>query len=708
MLRVLIFSLGCFLPVTVHAQPTADTLQSDLRSDSASVYDDLQRVLDEQRLDTETTSRAVEALTRLTRNPLNVNRASASELSALPQLSPALARRIVRYRVEHGAFASLDALAGISGLNRSLLRAVRSYLTVASTNAESAGPYPSPPSLNTIVSNLELDLLQRMTRELDPGRGFQSDSAHTTFQGSPMRLTTRVRVGYQRRVQFALTLDKDPGEALRWQPQTATYGFDHITGNFALRDIGRLETVVVGDFSAQFGQGVALWRGLSFGKGRDPVSPLIRSGRGLVPYQSTAENRFFRGVGATVALTPSLSVTAFGSRHHRDATLDSSRVSTEEAAGPPPARTLSVGGQHRTPGELAGKDAFGLTTVGGAFEYQTPNLHLGLVGYQSRFDRPLRPPPQPDQRYDVSGTQTSMVSAFATTFVGNYTLFGEVARAPSGRYGVLAGGSLDHEAGVQALLLARRFPKAFQGLYNSAIGESGSTQNEVGVYTGLRLQVSERWSVSAYVDQYRHPWLRFSVPRPSSGIDTRVVVEYDPRPWLSTSVQVRAEQEEKGTERRGPNGRLLSAVQPEERQSVRWHTEYTFSDALTLRTRLQGARASTSAAPSYGVLLYQGFRFQPLPALHFDARVAFFDTDGFAARLYAYEHDLLYSFSVPVLFGQGQRSYLLVQYEPTSSLTFEAKYGVTWYPHRRTIGSGLNATDGPRVRELRLQVRWQI
>jgi hypothetical protein len=461
---------------------------------------------------------------------------------------------------------------------------------------------------------------------------------------------------------------------------------------------------VVGDFSAQFGQGAALWRGMSFGKGRDPVSPLVRSGRGIVPFQSTSENRFFRGVGGTVAATPHLSASAFVSRRHRDATLDSSRA----VSGKIPAQTLSAGGLHRTPNELQGKDTFGLTTVGGALEYRTPDLHVGLVGYQSRFDRALSPPNQPYQRFDVSGTRTTMMSAFGTGFVGNYTLFGEVARAPSGHFGGLAGVALDHEA-VQALLLGRRFPKAFPGLYNAAVGESGSTQNETGVYTGVRLQVARRWRVAAYVDQYQHPWLRFSVPRPSSGLDTRVVVEYDPRPWLSTYVQVRADREEAGTERRSPNGRLLASVQSEKRQSVRWHTEYEFSDALTLRTRLQGSRFVTeSTAPAYGMLLYQGLRYQPLASLQFDTRVAFFDTDGYDARLYAYEHDLLYSFSVPVLFDRGQRSYLLVQYEPTASLTLEAKYGVTWYPNRETIGSGLNATDGNRVRELRLQIRWQL
>jgi hypothetical protein len=537
---------------------------------------------------------------------------------------------------------------------------------------------------------------------LDPGRAFRPDSTGSGFPGSPARLTTRIGLSYGRRLEAALTLDKDPGEALRWDPASQTYGFDHLAGNVTLRGLGPVETLILGDYTAEYGQGLALWQGLHFGKGRDPVSSLVRDGRGVVPFQSTSENRFFRGLAATVSLAPSLSATAFASRRRRDATLDS--TGGGEAA-PVVARTLSTGGLHRTPSERRRRDALGLTTVGGALEYRTSRLVLGTAGYWDRFDRPLRPSDAPYRRFALSGSHAAMGSAFGTLFLGPYTLFGEVARAPSGSYGGLVGASLSHEAGVEALLLGRRYPRSFQGLHNGAVGESGDTQNEIGVYAGARVQVTDDWRLSAYVDQYQFPWLRFGVPRPSGGIDTRVVAAHEPRPWLSSYVQVRAEREEAGTERPGPAGRPLAALRTEARQSARWHLEYTFREGLTLRTRLQGTRFVAGGSVSHGLLLAQGVRLRPLEALEIDARIALFDTDGYAGRLYAYEHDLLYSFSVPVLYGRGQRSYVLAQYEPTEALTIEAKYGVTWYPHRQQIGSGRTATEGPRVREVRLQVR---
>ncbi|MFP4228688.1 MAG: helix-hairpin-helix domain-containing protein, partial [Salinivenus sp.] len=340
----------------------------------------------------------------------------------------------------------------------------------------------------------------------------------------------------------------------------------------------------------------------------------------------------------------------------------------------------------------------------GALSYRSTHLRAGLTGYQSGFDRPLRPGAQPYRRFDVSGTQTSMASAYASAHLGPYVVFGEAARSDRGAVGMVGGVGLDHPAGVEAVLLARRYPRDFDGLFSGAFGGGSTPQNEHGIYAGLRLQVASNWWISGYIDQYRSPWLQFGTPQPTSGLDTRLVVETDLRPWLSTYLQVRADRDAEGTVRPGPHGRPLRTVQRTWRHSARWHLEYEFSDRLSLRSRL----AATRTGSSTGVLFYQGIGLRLHPDLEVDARVAVFDTDGYKSRLYAYERDLLYSFSVPVFFDKGQRSYLLLQYTPTPSFSIRAKYGVTWYPHRDSIGSGLNATDGNRKRDARLQLRWEL
>ncbi|MBI5497823.1 MAG: helix-hairpin-helix domain-containing protein [Deltaproteobacteria bacterium] len=63
--------------------------------------------------------------------PLDVNRATDRDLAALPGIGPRLARRIVEHRMEHGPFASVDALRDVRGIGPHLLARVRGLVTAA-------------------------------------------------------------------------------------------------------------------------------------------------------------------------------------------------------------------------------------------------------------------------------------------------------------------------------------------------------------------------------------------------------------------------------------------------------------------------------------------------------------------------------------------------------------------------------------------------
>lgn len=59
---------------------------------------------------------------------VNINAAGALELSQLPGLGPATARRIVDHRHEHGPFTSLDSLLDVPGIGPATLAAIRPHL----------------------------------------------------------------------------------------------------------------------------------------------------------------------------------------------------------------------------------------------------------------------------------------------------------------------------------------------------------------------------------------------------------------------------------------------------------------------------------------------------------------------------------------------------------------------------------------------------
>ena len=57
--------------------------------------------------------------------PVNVNRATAAELDALPGISPAVAARIVEFRTARGSFSSIEQLDSIKGIGPKLLEKIR-------------------------------------------------------------------------------------------------------------------------------------------------------------------------------------------------------------------------------------------------------------------------------------------------------------------------------------------------------------------------------------------------------------------------------------------------------------------------------------------------------------------------------------------------------------------------------------------------------
>lgn len=64
-------------------------------------------------------------------NLLNINTATADELTELPGVGDVLATRIVEYRDTHGPFQSIDDLGQVEGISTTLIESLRPLVSVA-------------------------------------------------------------------------------------------------------------------------------------------------------------------------------------------------------------------------------------------------------------------------------------------------------------------------------------------------------------------------------------------------------------------------------------------------------------------------------------------------------------------------------------------------------------------------------------------------
>ena len=84
-------------------------------------------------------------------------------------------------------------------------------------------------------------------------------------------------------------------------------------------------------------------------------------------------------------------------------------------------------------------------------------------------------------------------------------------------------------------------------------------------------------------------------------------------------------------------------------------------------------------------------------------RLQYFETDSYNSRMYAYENDVLYSFSIPVFYDKGYRYYLNLNYDLTKKISLWFRFAQTIYPGKIAIGSGLDQINSSHKSEIKVQ-----
>ena len=147
-----------------------------------------------------------------------------------------------------------------------------------------------------------------------------------------------------------------------------------------------------------------------------------------------------------------------------------------------------------------------------------------------------------------------------------------------------------------------------------------------------------------------------------------------------------------------------------EKENLRFNLSYKASASVTLNSRAEWVIYHEEKKPvSHGFLVYQEINYK-LPGfpLRLDGRFCLFDADTYDARIYAYENDVLYSFSVPAFSNRGIRWYLLARYSVMRGVDVWLRFAQTYYSNLETIGSGLDEINGNTKTELKAEVRFRF
>jgi hypothetical protein len=285
--------------------------------------------------------------------------------------------------------------------------------------------------------------------------------------------------------------------------------------------------------------------------------------------------------------------------------------------------------------------------------------------------------------------------------------FGEAAMNDKKYVAFVNGLLLSVANNVDMSFFYRNISKGYQSLYTSAFTESTYPTNEKGLFAGISIRPASAWRVDAYADMYRFPWLRYRVDAPTHGSDYLVQVTFKPNKVLEIYSRYKAESKSINF---NPADLTMNPVIPQPRQNWRTQVSFKVSNSVTVRSRAELVWFDKKGeAAEQGYLMYADFIFKPMmKPFSGNIRLQYFETEGYNSRLYAYENDVLYSFSIPVFYDKGYRYYINFNYDVNKKISLWARLAQTVYPEKSIIGSGLDEINASHKTEAKLQVLYRF
>jgi len=620
-------------------------------------------------------------------NPINLNSASENDLRQLQLLTDFQIQSLLEYRKQYGMLYSIHELPLIHGFNETIAEQLAPFVIVEAQEER-----------KEIFKNRftygRHQIIARTSTVLESQQGFAPISPeeleakpNSRYLGSSQwALYTRYRYNYKNNTQWGFTAKNDIGEP--FFEGRNRYGFDFYSAHFQLADIGFVKKLIVGDYQIQFGQGLVAWGGYSLGKTSDVLS-VKKQERGLFGYTSTDENLFRRGVALTFQ-HKNWNLSTFVSHKNIDATADSAGFSTIQSTG-----------QHNTVSAMEKKHTLPETVVGGNLSYRFKFLKLGLTALWHSYGKNYERDIQPYNQFELTASQNTNVGVDFYSVWRKISIFGEIAMSANGGTAGVVGALFDLDQSFRLSLLYRNYNRNYQAMYAQGFGETNKTNNEEGVYLGAQWIPHADITLSAYADVFSFPWMRYRVYAPSSGLEYWVQADYQPK--KNFSMYVRLKQEIKQQNISGGTT-TVTQLQDINTLSARYEMSYELFSGLRMRDRIE-ISFYKAAEKENGLLLYHDIKYQfPKFPLSASVRFAVFDTDSWNTRFYAYEDDVLYSFSVPAYAYKGARWYINLHLKPIKNIDIWLRLAQTYYLQSETVGSGLTLIEKPHQTTFKLQV----
>ena len=621
---------------------------------------------------------SIDLIESLINNPVDINKACIAELQAIPYVDLSIARTIIKQRDSFGPFFSKAELFFIKNIPSELIEKILPFIKVeiksSVSNKTKANVYFSLPEKNYIRFYLK----NRMTEDLQTRSGF---SEHK-FAGSPYHFYNKLGISYGNNLQAGALVDKDAGE---------TSVTDFSSFYFDIKNFKPLDYFIIGDYQIQFGFGIAVGRSYGFSKGSEAIIPGAKKCYTAIPYTSSNENNFYRGITGSISFNR-FNFAGFISKNKFDAKIDSINGSI---------LSIPLDGLHRTLGELSAVDKSSEMLFGFSISYSYNNLITGgILFYHSNFSNPFTPA----SIYKKSGNNFDYYSFYYNIYFDNISLSGE--SAINGR-SVSSFATIQIAANRDFIFTSslRNYPYNYINLHGSGFGErSGSTNNEIGFYTGFKWRTF-LGTINFYYDQFSFPYASYDNPLPSSGDEFLFGISSKLSNNIKFKFKIRREKKD-FSEANVSQYCIMTGI----KYLSKIELVYKVSSQLQLRGSFIYNNFSEPKTNKIedGFLISQEINYTIFRKLNLITRLSFFSAASINAAIYDYENDMAGFLSGNIYIGEGSRWYIIFRYDISNYLDITLKYSETLKPNVKSLSSGYSTIEGNLDNRLGLQIEVKI
>ena len=563
----------------------------------------------------------------LNENPINLNNTSDEELQQLYFLSPKQIDDILLYADKH-PFEELYELQMIPSLEDYEIRNLIPFVRVGASAQDNNKVYA-----REVFAHAKHEIITRVdARKIE------------SYEGSdPMFVQTRYRFDYQRKVIFGGQLKRPAGGGAK----DLQYGM-----YLQLSDLGKLHKLVAGNFQASFGQGLVL--APVFHSGKSMYVQSIGQPRYGLRYYSSADGEGMHGVGAT-----------FRHAWNKQTRLDISALYSLKRAN----------------------DSTWQHIVGTNLTMRHKRLEVQVTAVEKIWSDSIRPYNNAKyNRHYFRGYNQFVGGASVRYNYGWFDAFAEVATSQNYQspmtndqlrkahwgVGVMAGSRFYPTDGISLIALYRYYSPYFDNDLGYGFSETSRINDEHGGYLGFEITRLKNWRFSGYGDVFYFSGYKYGLGELTGTIGYDVMAEAKYERTVSD-------------ERLGVSGRLRARKKGDvstyaARAQFDWN-----KGGWSLRTT-----ADANYVSSYGVSIAQdiAYDFTPYTVHHMPLslrlRLQGFDAQKWENRIYLYEHDVLYAFSIPATYGLGGRAYVCMRWQMIKQLALYLRVSETVYSDKRT------------------------